>query len=163
MKCGREIRRGVNTIGQAAEYVLVTRRHGSWNVGGCGAVFCSLALVTLAIAAGFAACGAWLVLPFAGLEILALGLAFRWLARHADDFERVAVEGDRVVLDMEVGRRTRRVEFQRCWAQLVVKEAAPRFRIALRSNGREIECGSYLDDDGRRRLARELRSRMAVR
>ena len=38
--------------------------------------FAALAAVTLAIATGFALMGAWLVLPFAGLEVLALGVAF---------------------------------------------------------------------------------------
>ena len=40
------------------------------------AVFASLAGVTLAIGAGFALLGAWPVLPFAGLEVAALGAAF---------------------------------------------------------------------------------------
>jgi uncharacterized membrane protein len=41
-----------------------------------------LAVVTLAIGAGFALVGAWLVLPFAGLEVLALGAAFLCRARQ---------------------------------------------------------------------------------
>jgi uncharacterized membrane protein len=40
------------------------------------------AAVTLAIGAGFALVGAWLVLPFAGLEVLALGAAFLCRARQ---------------------------------------------------------------------------------
>jgi len=38
--------------------------------------FAVLAAVTLAIGIGFALLGAWLVLPFAGLEVLALAVAF---------------------------------------------------------------------------------------
>jgi uncharacterized membrane protein len=41
-----------------------------------------LAVVTLAIGVGFALVGAWLVLPFAGLEVLALGAAFLCRARQ---------------------------------------------------------------------------------
>ena len=41
-----------------------------------------LAVVTLAIGAGFALVGAWMVLPFAGLEVLALGAAFLYRARQ---------------------------------------------------------------------------------
>jgi uncharacterized membrane protein len=41
-----------------------------------------LAAVTLAIGAGFALAGAWLILPFAGLEVLALGGAFLCRARQ---------------------------------------------------------------------------------
>ena len=45
-------------------------------------VFAALAAVTLGIGIGFALCGAWLVLPFAGLEVLALGAAFVLHARE---------------------------------------------------------------------------------
>jgi uncharacterized membrane protein len=41
-----------------------------------------LAVVTLAIGVGFALIGAWLVLPFAGLEVLVLGAAFLGRARQ---------------------------------------------------------------------------------
>jgi uncharacterized membrane protein len=41
-----------------------------------------LAVVTLAIGVGFAMVGAWLVLPFAGMEVLVLGAAFMCRARQ---------------------------------------------------------------------------------
>ena len=47
------------------------------------AAFALLAAVTVAIGIGFASLGAWLVLPFAGLETLALAIAFFALARRA--------------------------------------------------------------------------------
>ena len=40
-------------------------------------VFTSLALISLMIAVMFAALGAWLILPFAGLEAFALYVTFR--------------------------------------------------------------------------------------
>ena len=42
----------------------------------------ALAVVTLSIGFGFAMMGAWLILPFAGLETLALGAAFLCYARR---------------------------------------------------------------------------------
>jgi uncharacterized membrane protein len=45
-------------------------------------VFAALSIVTLAIGIGFAIVGAWLILPFAGLEVLGLGIAFVVHARH---------------------------------------------------------------------------------
>lgn len=41
-----------------------------------------LAVVTLSIGIGFALMGAWLVLPFAGLEVLGLGAAYVFYARR---------------------------------------------------------------------------------
>lgn len=50
---------------------------------GLAVAFAALAAITLAIGAGFAMIGAWLVLPFAGLEVLMLGVAFVVYARRA--------------------------------------------------------------------------------
>jgi uncharacterized membrane protein len=49
---------------------------------GLAKVFATLAAVVLAIGAGFAAIGAWLVLPFAGLEVLLLVAAYIAYARQ---------------------------------------------------------------------------------
>lgn len=46
-------------------------------------MFALLAAVTIGIGIGFAALGAWMVLPFAGLEALALAAAFFAWARRA--------------------------------------------------------------------------------
>jgi len=51
-------------------------------------VFVGLALIVIAIGTGFALLGAWPVLPFAGLEVLALGIAFVVHARRAGAEER---------------------------------------------------------------------------
>ena len=49
---------------------------------GLAGVFAALGILVLAIGAGFAFVGAWLVLPFAGLEVLMLGAAFIVHARQ---------------------------------------------------------------------------------
>ena len=50
---------------------------------GLALALAGLAVLTLAIGAGFAVIGAWLVLPFAGLEVLALAVAYFVYARRA--------------------------------------------------------------------------------
>jgi uncharacterized membrane protein len=49
-------------------------------------VFALLAGVTVAIGIGFAVLGAWMLLPFAGLETMALAIAFLVIARRAGDY-----------------------------------------------------------------------------
>jgi uncharacterized membrane protein len=44
-------------------------------------VFILLGVVTVAIAIGFATQGAWMVLPYASLECVALGVAYWWLKK----------------------------------------------------------------------------------
>jgi len=141
----------------------LARRHNSLDSITCWIVFGSLACVSLAIATAFAMLGAWLILPFAGLEILALALVLRWLRAHADDYENVSVRGDVVMLDVCERNRVRRLEFNRMWTRLVVREQSWSTRLALRSHGREVEIGRFLDDGGRKALARELKGRLAGR
>src|SRR6267378_2000688 len=51
----------------------------------------AIAATTFAVAAGAAAIGAWPVMPFAGLEIALLALAFRVVQMHDGDFERLEI------------------------------------------------------------------------
>ena len=137
----------------AAGFSRVARRNNSLSSIGRLFVFAFIFAVSIGIASGFALLGAWVILPFAGLEMLVLWLAFRYIDRRAGDFERIAIAGDQVEIEVcEAGRRNR-YELNRCWAQLVGGDGA---RLALRSHGREIEIGRYLDEDQRYALEREI-------
>lgn len=123
-------------------------------------VFGSLALFSLLIAAGFAAAGAWLLLPFAGIEIAALGVATRHILRRAGDFERLAVQGDRILVQIRERGLAQQFEFDRYWARVVPGTGGT---VALRSHGREVEIGRFCGAAGRQMLVRELRSHLGNR
>jgi uncharacterized membrane protein len=63
-----------------------------------GAIFAVLGSTSLLVAAGFWLVGAPLVLPFAGLEVMALGLAFLAHARQMDPSEELRLEGGELVV-----------------------------------------------------------------
>ena len=71
-------------------------------------------------------------------------------------------EKGRLKLPAEFLDRVERFEFNRYWAQLVVREPVARPRLALRSHGREVEFGRYLTDRQRLELARVLESRLGA-
>jgi uncharacterized membrane protein len=136
----------------AAGFSRVDRRNNSLSSTGRLLVFAFIFAISIGIAAGFALLGAWLILPFAGLEMLVLWLAFRYIDRRAGDYERIAIAGDRVEIEVcDAGRRSRH-ELNRLWAQL----AGEGGRLALRSHGREYVIGRYLDDEQRLALRREI-------
>lgn len=120
-------------------------------------VFGSLAVFSVVIAAGFAMAGAWLIIPFAGVEIAALGAAVVMILRRAGDFERLAFSGDHILIEVRERGVARQFEFHRCWARLVTGKTGS---VALRSHGRTVEIGRYCCAEGRRALALELRSRL---
>ena len=84
----------------AAEFSRVARRNNSLTSTGRLLVFAFIFVVSIGIACAFAYLGAWLILPFAGLEMLVLYWAFWYMERHAADYERIAIDGDRVEVEI---------------------------------------------------------------
>ena len=141
--------------GGSAEYVYTARRNNSLSSSGRLFVFSFILTVSLGIALAFSVLlGAWPIMPFAGLEMLVLYLAFRYMDRHAGDFERITIQGDNIAVEVQEGRHVMRLELNRYWAQVVCE--ANGSRLALRSHGREIEVGRHLCEAERADMAREL-------
>jgi uncharacterized membrane protein len=122
-------------------------------------VFGSLVAISFAFGAAFAAHGLWMVLPFVGLELVAVAAAFISYGRRAGDFERIELaDGGLVVEQVVGGRRTGWVLDPR---QVRVEveghsEAGSRVRVHLRSPTERIEVGCHLLDARRAQLARAL-------
>lgn len=150
----------ISNAADRPEYSLITRQNVSLSATGRRLVFAALLMVTFAIALGMGYFGAWPVLPFAGLEMLVLYLAFRYVERRAGDYERITIVGDKLLVELrEVGRLSR-YEFNRHWAQVVLRDDPAGCRIALRSHGREVEVGAHLTGDQRLAVGRQLRERL---
>ena len=142
--------------GEAAEYVYTARRNNSLSSSGRLLIFGFIFAVSVGIAAGFSLIfGAWPILPYAGLEMAVLYLAFRYIDRHAGDYERIRIRGASVAIEVHEGAKLTRLELSRSWAQVVCKTDGS--RLALRSHGREIEVGRHLSQDQRLEMARDLR------
>jgi uncharacterized membrane protein len=126
-------------------------------------VLAGLAATAFGIAAGAAALGAWPVMPFAGLEIAALAFAFRVLGRHDADFERLEVGEHEVRLEWNVAGRAARFVAHRPWARVLMACRGDRCTLRLAYAGRVVPIGRMLSDEGRRRLAEDLRGRIPLR
>ncbi len=140
---------------EGASFTYYKRHASSLDVRLLLLVFGSLALFSLVIAVGFAAAGAWLIIPFAGIEIAALGVTAWFIFRRASDFERLAVRGDRILVQIRERGLAQQFEFDRYWARL---EAGAAGAVSLRSHGRAVEIGRYCGEEGRQLLVRELRA-----
>ncbi len=133
-----------------------------------GAIFGSLALLGAVIAAGFWLIGAPLIMAFAGLEALALGIAFVAFGRHAGDGERVFLRSGELIVETI---RASKVDVRRlnpAWVSVRVERRSRgslsnRVRVALLQHGREVEVGSLVSDERRSSFARELRGALAGR
>lgn len=123
---------------------------------GLAKVFAALAAVVLAIGAAFAAAGAWLVAPFAGLEVLLLLGAYLAYARRAADYERIELDRGRLTVEVaEAGRTVRYVMDARA-----ARVSMERERVVLRGAQTQLEIGRHLDAERRAQLAAELGTRL---
>ena len=104
--------------------------------------------------------GAWMVMTFAWLEVVSVGLAMLVYARHATDAERIAVRHGSLTVEHVSGSRLERVEFEPAWVR-VEPESGDRSLVELSGQGRRIVVGRFVRPELRSQLARELR--MALR
>ena len=144
--------------GQNIQWFL--RRNCSVTPAQLGWLYASLCVVSLGIGTAFWFLGATLVLPFAWVELIAVGAAFLVYARHATDGERIYLAGPQLVVELDNGGKRERSEFRREWVRV-----EPRLNdgslIELSAQGRSVNIGRYVRPELRPALAQEIR--MALR
>jgi uncharacterized membrane protein len=148
-----------STVDCKRHWRIVSRPNRSLTQRQLQRVFLGIAAVCLGVASAFAAVGMWPVLPFAGAEVIVVGIGFYLSARSGLETEVVSVEGDKVAV--EKGRRhlSRRWETQRAWAQIRLLRPTIRWypsRLVLRSHGKVVELGGFLNEPERQQLAAQL-------
>lgn len=123
-------------------------------------VFTILCVTSLSIGGFFWFQGATLVMPFACLELIAVGAAFFVYARHATDGEQISLQGAQLIVELESSGRKVRSEFNRDWVRVepLTRDGS---LIELSGQGRRVQVGRYVRPELRALLAREIR--MALR
>jgi uncharacterized membrane protein len=156
-----------------AGFSLTLKRNCSISPAGLLWGFAALSAVALAIGTGFAVLGAWLILPFAGLEVLLLGAAFMAYARRAADYEKIELAGGRLTVEVAEAERRSLYQLDPRRAQVLLqKDQGYGARVWVkgglrgapgdeRSAGEEqLEIGRHLDAGSRVELAAELSRRL---
>ncbi len=140
--------------GQNTHWFL--KRNCSVTPAQLGWLYASLCVVSLGIATVFWFHGAVLILPFAWVELTAVGAAFLVYARHARDGETISLQGRQLVVELENAGRVERAEFNRDWVR-VEPSAGDRSLIELSCQGRRVNVGRYMRPELRPALAQEIR------
>ncbi len=114
--------------------------------------YTSIVVVSLTVAVSFAAAGYWPILPFAGIELLALGWALRVSQRNGRLRELIRVTERHVDVRKSWPGHHRDVQFDRPWTRVDLDRPVARnwpSRLVLRSKGRGVEVGAFLTDEER--------------
>jgi len=141
---------------QNPRFEWVLRRHAPLTPAQMLVFFASLSLVSLCIGLFFWLQGAVLVLPFAALETLAVGICFLIFSRHVLDQERIVVDGSQVVVEHEAAGVRERAQFHRQWVR-IEPLGGEHSLIAVSGQGKSIQVGRYVRPERREALAHELR------
>jgi uncharacterized membrane protein len=124
--------------------------------------FCCLNLV---LSTPFFILGAWPVIGFMGLDVLAIYIAFRISFRSADAYETVELTALELVFAKVTPLGQREVwRFNPSWVRLEqeIHEEFGTERVALVSRGQCVEIGAFLGPEQKAALARELTRALAA-
>lgn len=123
--------------------------------------------VSLGIGLAFAWMGFWVILPFAGLELMALGAGLYVSLRSNDYREVVTVSGDCVTVEYgRIGGPDRVVKkFKRAWARTRLESPRGRTgnaRLLVGASGQFVELGRCLTDAEKEQLGKRLKNVLAT-
>ncbi len=144
---------------------VIIKPNASLSDEGVAKLIVGLMVFSLVVAVGFAMAGAWMVLPFAGLELLALVIAFVIVLRHAGDYEMITIEDDAVELEQCRLGEVVKHRFQRYWVRASLREESNgRLSLVIGSHDKEVEFGrTMISNEQRAQLLRELKLKFAVK
>jgi uncharacterized membrane protein len=101
-------------------------------------------------------------MPFAGAEVALVFFAFHLVRLHDADFEHLEIGPYEVRVESRDAEALTRFVAHRPWARVIVRQRGARCTLGLVYAGRTVQLGRLMSDEGRRKLAEELRGRIAV-
>jgi len=121
----------------------------------------SLAILSIGIALVFAMQGLWVILPFAGAEVLSLAGILYWISIKTRECEVISIDHEYVRIESGRDRATQLYELQTAWTSVQLYPPAPPTqygRLVMKSKGKEYEVGAFLNEDERKSLASSIKS-----
>ncbi len=120
----------------------------------------SLGIILLCMSLYFVLQGLWLILPFSGLEVIALISALYYCVYNNITTEVIIFDGDTVIIERGHHHVEDRYEYNRAWSTIFVRQ--PKYRghmkkIFIRSHGREQELGAFLNKADRELFIKSLK------
>ncbi len=153
------VRSDVQIGGSSTQAVITieSNRNLSWQQSKW--LFLFLSGCVALVSAYFASLGAWLVLPFTGLEILIIGGAI--YAQSCCAYRSQVIRVDQTQIEIRDSREQPSSKiFPRAWSHVVQTRDQGGWypsRLLIGSHGEFVEIGNYLIEDEREVLANQLR------
>ncbi len=150
-----------NDATACGQFLLRPNRSLSWH--GVLVFYAVVCVLSSTIAVAFVLLGAWPILPFAGMEVLALGACLYHCACQSSRYECLSFDNDELVITRGRRKEQERLCLCRYWARVRLERSRHHWyasRLKIVSHGREVEIGRWLSDEEREKLARSLRQHL---
>ena len=144
--------------GREYRFILAPNRSISWSE--LLLFYFFTCIVALAIGLFFTLQGLWLVLPFSGLEMLALGLALYVTSRKVYRREVITLDSDRIRVEKGAQQVDQSWEFRTPWVSISDdsgNQRSGRRRLVIGACGNCVEVGSFLANWEKEELAFQLK------
>lgn len=133
---------------EGTRYLLTPNRSMSWK--GNMRIWLALLLLSALIVTGFSLIGAWVILPFAGLELAALAAGFYYSSRQCQKQEVLVLGPSGIRLEKGIKRKEAEWEMPRQYTRVWQDEPRHPFtpsKLHLQFRDQEISLGSFLNLD----------------
>ena len=116
-----------------------------------------LSLICLTFGIGFFFIGATMILPFAGLEVLALILILRANRKWLNQKQTLYL--DKLYVELE--EDDKKITFDRFLSKFLIDENNSKKELFIKSNNQKIEIGSFLNQEEKEQLIELLKKKVS--
>ena len=116
-----------------------------------------LSLICLTFGIGFFFIGATMILPFAGLEVLALILILRANRKWLNQKQALYLDK----LYVELKEDNKKITFDRFLSKFLIEENNSKKELFIKSNNQKIEIGSFLNQEEKEQLIELLKKKVS--
>ena len=120
-----------------------------------------IAFTCLSIGLGFAYVGATLILPFAGLEVIFVGICTYLVLNKTSQQEVITLSKDKLIIEKGAYRLKKVWEYFRLWSYITVERPQHPWypaHIVVTSKGERVPLGDFLTEEEKEELVSSLES-----
>lgn len=145
----------IHIVGKQSQLIMSPNRSMSWQTN--KKILIALFVVNMSIAASWAWMGAWMVLPFAGLEVMLVGIGMYYVSWKLSFKEILLVEEQSLILQKGVYFPKQEWRWQRDQTRLLRQES--RYRLSaptlkLQYLNQQEEIGQFLNRQEKKQVRR---------
>ena len=131
------------------------KRNCSFSPKQVGWFYLSIVSFSLLVAGYFLLIGVWMIIIFTVIEILALTIALYVYSKHALDYEKIMIDGKRLLVERSWGGKIELNEFNTVWTKLIHKKDGRRDLVLVEST-KELAVGYFVPANQQEQFERDL-------